>query len=96
MAMTVAERKRRERERNEALGMSEFRMSITSVEREAIAEAAELRGYSDQTEYIVRLVLADRDTSRKENVCSYPDCQCPFDMGPDGKCLVGKPRGNEV
>jgi hypothetical protein len=24
--------------------------------------------------------------------CNYPDCNCPFDMGPDHKCLIGLPR----
>ena len=22
--------------------------------------------------------------------CTYPDCKCPFDMGTDNKCLLGK------
>lgn len=96
MALSVTERKRNERKRNEALGMAEYRMNITKVEREAISEAAELRGYTNETEYIVRLVLADRDTSRKENVCSYPDCRCPFDKGPDNLCLQGKPNPEDV
>jgi hypothetical protein len=24
--------------------------------------------------------------------CNYPDCTCPFDMGPDGRCAKGLPR----
>ena len=92
MAVSAKERKRRERERDKALGVAEFRMKITATEREAIAEASELRGYTDQTEYIVRLVLADRDTARKQIVCTYPDCNCPFDKGPDNKCLKGRPN----
>lgn len=23
--------------------------------------------------------------------CTYPDCNCPFDMGPDHQCLRGLP-----
>ncbi len=27
--------------------------------------------------------------------CNYPECRCPFDMGADNKCLIGrKPRGD--
>ena len=54
------------------------------------------RHFEDQTEYILALVYKDRDMSRKENVCSYPDCRCPFDMGPDNKCLQGKPNPEDV
>ncbi|AOY88607.1 hypothetical protein BKP64_10755 [Marinobacter salinus] len=96
MAMTPTERKRRQRERNKFLDMKNFTMELAANEREAIEEAANLREFDDQTEYILALVYKDRDMSRKENVCSYPNCQCPFDMGPDGKCLVGKPREQEV
>lgn len=28
--------------------------------------------------------------------CSYPDCNCPFDMGPDNQCLRGLPRPKQV
>ncbi len=24
--------------------------------------------------------------------CQYPNCRCPFDMGPDNLCLIGKPN----
>lgn len=24
--------------------------------------------------------------------CEYPNCRCPFDMGPDNLCLIGKPN----
>lgn len=96
MAMTPAERKRRQREREKALDIKPYTMELAATERAAIAEAAKLRDFEDQTEYILALVYKDRDMSRKLNVCSYPDCNCPFDMGPDGKCLVGKPRKSEV
>jgi hypothetical protein len=96
MAMTAAERKRRQRERLKALDIRNYTMELAATEREAIAEAAKLREFEDQTEYILALVYKDRDMSRKENVCSYPECRCPFDMGPDGKCLAGKPRAEEV
>lgn len=96
MAMTAAERKRRQREREKALDIKAYTMELAATERAAIAEAAKLREFEDQTEYILALVYKDRDMSRKENVCTYPDCRCPFDMGPDGKCLAGKPQKHEV
>ena len=100
MAMTAKERKRqqreREREREKALDIKPYTMELAATERAAIAEAAKLRGFEDQTEYVMALVYKDRDMSRKEDVCTYPDCRCPFDMGPDGKCLVGNPRKIEV
>ena len=96
MAMTPTERKRRQRERHKFLGIKPFTMELAATERQAIEEAAGLRGFDDQTEYLLVLVYKDRDMSRKENVCSYPECGCPFDMGPDGKCLAGKPMKHEV
>lgn len=27
--------------------------------------------------------------------CTYPECSCPFDMGPDNKCLRGFESKNE-
>lgn len=96
MAMTATERKRRQREREKHLDVRPFTMQLAANERAAIEEAANLREFEDQTEYILALVYKDRDMSRKENVCSYPKCRCPFDMGPDGKCLAGKPRQPEV
>lgn len=66
MAMTVAERKRKQREHNKRLGVKDFRMELTAGERQTIAEMAELRGFEDQTEYLFSLVLKDRDVSRKE------------------------------
>jgi hypothetical protein len=96
MAMTPAERKRRQREREKHLDIKPFTMQLAANERAAIEEAARLREFEDQTEYILALVYKDRDMSRKENVCSYPNCNCPFDMLPNGKCLRGKPRKHEV
>lgn len=96
MAMSAAERKRRQREREKALDIKAYTMDLAATERAAIAEAAKLREFEDQTEYILALVYKDRDMSRKENVCTYPDCRCPFDMGPDNKCLAGKPQKHEV
>lgn len=66
MAKTVAERKRKQREHNKRLGMKDFRMELTAGERQAIAEMAELRGFEDQTEYLLSLVYKDRDVSQKE------------------------------
>lgn len=96
MALTAAERKRRQREREKSMDIKTFRMELAASERLAIAEASKARGFEDQTEYILSLVYKDRDASRIENACTYPECRCPFDMGPDGKCLVGKPRQTEV
>ena len=96
MAATNADRKRNERARNASMGLAEFRMKITTTEREAISEAATLRGYTDLTEYLVRMATADRDTSRKRNTCNYPSCNCPFDKGPDNLCLRGKPNPEQT
>lgn len=65
MAMTDAERKRRQRERERALDVKAFRMDLAAGERQTIAEMAELKGYEDQTEYLISLVYKDRDMSRK-------------------------------
>ncbi len=27
---------------------------------------------------------------KKDDVCTYPECKCPFDMDADNKCLLGK------
>lgn len=32
----------------------------------------------------------------QEEHCIYPDCACPFDMGPDQQCLKGLPQKREV
>ncbi len=58
MAKTNAERKRAQRERKQRLGMRRMEMDLA-------------RGFEDQTEYLVRLVLDDaarieRDRSRNE------------------------------
>ena len=65
MALTPAQRKRRQREREEELGMKPFRMELAASERQAIEAGARAGGYEDQTEYLLALVYADRDTSRK-------------------------------
>jgi hypothetical protein len=69
MAMTPAERKRRQRhrrrEREKELGMKPFRMELAAGERQAIEVGARAGGYEDQTEYLLSLVYADRDKSRK-------------------------------
>lgn len=62
--MTAAERKRKQREHNKRLGVKDFRMELATGERQAIAEMAELRGFEDQTEYLLSLVYKDRDVSR--------------------------------
>jgi len=70
-------------------------MELTAVERAAIDEAASARGFVDRTEYIMSLVFTDRDLSRQENVCKFPACDCPYDIGVDGKCVSGKPQPKE-
>lgn len=73
MAKTDAERKRAQREWNKHLRMQRMELNLAWGERELIASNAEARGFTDQTEYLVRLVLDDadrieRDRSRnKEN-----------------------------
>ncbi|WP_051946635.1 hypothetical protein [Marinobacter sp. MCTG268] len=73
MAKTDAERKRAQRERRKFLKMKRMELDLAWGERELIASNAEARGFIDQTEYLVRLVLDDaarleRDRSRnKEN-----------------------------
>ena len=32
------------------------------------------------------------DCTSKIIMCTYPDCNCPFDMGADNKCLRGYPH----
>lgn len=65
MAMTDAERKRKSREQMKRLGMKLIQMELAASERLAIADMAELRGFEDQTEYLLALVYKDRDMSRK-------------------------------
>jgi hypothetical protein len=65
MALTPAQRKRRQREREQALGMKPLRMDLAAGERQAIEAGARAGGYEDQTEYLLSLVYADRDKSRK-------------------------------
>ncbi|MCL1485170.1 hypothetical protein MIH18_23535 (plasmid) [Marinobacter sp. M3C] len=66
MALTPAQRKRRQRESEKALGMKPFRMDLAASERAAIEVGAQAGGYEDQTEYLLDLVYKDRDTSQKE------------------------------
>lgn len=74
MALTPAERKRRERQRNRELGVSELRLPMTRVERQLIRLSAMAAGYEDQTEYLLDLVRKDRDTSQQiKRDC--PDCR---------------------
>ena len=79
MAKTDAERKRRQRERKERLGMKRMEMDLARRERELIASNAKARGFEDQTEYVVRLVLDDaarleRDRSRNQE---NEETRCP-------------------
>ena len=69
MALTPAERKRQSRARraeiDRKLGMKTLRMKMVASERAAIEAGAQAAGYEDQTEYVLDLVYADRDTSQK-------------------------------
>ncbi|HCA35409.1 MAG: hypothetical protein CMM07_17870 [Rhodopirellula sp.] len=38
-----------------------------------------------------RRILKALNPSKNDNHCIYPECQCPFDMGPDYQCLKGLP-----
>jgi hypothetical protein len=33
---------------------------------------------------------------REGTPCTYPECKCPFDMGPDHKCLRGFSRVTRI
>lgn len=66
MAMTDAERKRKSRERVAFLDIKSYVMELAATERQAIAEAAQARGFEDKTEYLLALVYKDRDMSQKE------------------------------
>ncbi|SFM72503.1 hypothetical protein SAMN04487961_1029 [Marinobacter pelagius] len=33
-----------------------------------------------------------KERARKEQYCNYPDCQCPFDRGPEFFCLKSLPQ----
>ncbi len=74
MAMTPAQRKRRERNKIKDMGISVMTLSLTSVERALIRIAAYAAGYEDQTEYILDLVRKDRDESQQQTE-SCPDCR---------------------
>lgn len=56
------ERKKKQRERNERLGVKQYPFSLAATEREAIERGARAGGYEDQTEYLLDLV--DSDLSR--------------------------------
>lgn len=88
MAMTAAERKRRQREQKKALDVQTFQMEITGTERWCIQKGAGRRGYEDQTEYLLSLVYADLEKPA-DVVCPYPECNCPFDKPPSAECYRG-------
>lgn len=88
MALSAAERKRRQREKNKQLDVQEYRMELTGAERHSIAQAANRMGYDDQAEYLLDLVYADLKRPAVR-ACNYPDCMCPFDKPAGGKCYQG-------
>ena len=67
MAKTPAERQRQKRKREARLGMKNFTMRLAKSERECIEEMARIRGYQDQTEYLMSLVYADRERNVSQN-----------------------------
>jgi hypothetical protein len=56
------ERKQKQRKRDTALDMQQWKGKFSSGERAAIAEGAGARGFEDETEYLFDLVR--RDLSR--------------------------------
>lgn len=66
MAKTDAERKQAQRERKKHLRMQRMELNLAWGERELIASNAEARGFTDQTEYLVRLVLDDADRIKRD------------------------------
>lgn len=59
MALSDAERKRRQREHDQRLGMKRMELNLATSERRAIADMAKVRGFDDQTEYLLSLVFQD-------------------------------------
>ena len=39
--------------------------------------------------YKLKITIDDLDSMGNTELCTYPECRCPFDMGPDNKCLIG-------
>lgn len=58
-AMTPAQRKQRQKKNEERLDIKRFEMRLAGGERERIRVGAERNGFTDQTEYLVALVLKD-------------------------------------
>lgn len=88
MALSAAERKRRQREKNKLMDVQTYQMDLTGTERWCIQKAARRMGYDDQTEYLLDLVYADLKRPAVR-ACNYPDCMCPFDKPAGGKCYQG-------
>lgn len=64
--MNAAERKRRQREREQRLGMQRFEMRLAEGERALIAANARARGYVDHTEYLISLAIDDGFRLRRD------------------------------
>jgi len=88
MALSAAERKRRQREKKRLMDVQIFQMELTGTERWCIEKGAARMGYDDKTEYLLDLVYADLKQPAKR-ACNYPDCNCPFDKPANGTCLKG-------
>jgi len=88
MALSAAERKRRQREKNKLMDVQTYQMDLTGTERHDIAKAADRMAFDDQTEYLMSLVYADLKRPAVR-ACNYPDCMCPFDKPAGGTCYRG-------
>lgn len=88
MAMSNAERARRKRERDKAMDIAVYQMRITGTERWMIEKGAKRRGFEDQAEYLLSLV--GDDLAKPPTVaCTYPQCDCPYDLLPGESCRKG-------
>lgn len=38
--------------------------------------------------YDRQILIANPKVTCNEQKCNYPDCNCPFDMGSDNRCLI--------
>ena len=62
------------------------------LEKKIGAETIDLRNktYAEAGEMDMIAKIESHDEDKKDDVCTYPECNCPFDMGADNKCLIGK------
>jgi hypothetical protein len=58
------------------------------TDRELLDLAAKAAGDEDSFPYDATHWMQLPEPPSKD--CTYPDCKCPFDMGHDNKCLIGR------